>query len=508
MAPDPTNSRAATRHALLGCVLVSLVHLYILSAGFVWPLPSETAYYNRQADAFAHGQLHLLQKPVAGLLALPDPYDPVANRPFRKAVGVHDAVLYDGKFHLYWGPLPGALLVPVRLMVTTATGGGAVVGDEWLVLAFTLATTLWVSLLVRLLYVRHFADRPPALVGLAVAVYGLATPATYFLARPAVYEAAIVGGQCFLTAGLLALAAGFPRKDGVDRDGPSVRLFTTAGVCLGAAVACRVSLAIGVTAVAAVTVLWLLFHKPVGRPLVFRRARSLAGFTVPLVVTAALLLAYNYARFGRPLEFGQQYQLTGANYKAIPTLFSPANAVPGVWSYAMRPVAVVPTFPFLRARVGEGTFPAGMAMPPNYETFEPIAGIVLTTPVVAFALVALARLLRRDQLAGLRLTVLATAAAGGLGFAPCLFMVGSTQRYLMDLWPALAVLVAVGMFQVLTPGKPRGPRFLAVGALAGWTFAVGLLLGHSGYYDHFRVWNRPWFEALGGVVDDPPAKAG
>src|SRR4051794_28481271 len=73
-----------TRHALLGWFLVSAIHCFILTAGFVWPTPSYSAYYSRQADAFLKGQTHLILQPRPELLSLPDPYDPVANRPFRK----------------------------------------------------------------------------------------------------------------------------------------------------------------------------------------------------------------------------------------------------------------------------------------------------------------------------------------------------------------------------------------------------------------------------------------
>src|SRR4051794_2958668 len=82
-------SRGGTRHALLGWFLVSAIHCFILSAGFVWPLPSYTACFNRQSEGFLRGQTHLVLQPQKGLLALPDPYDPTANRPFRRGLGVH-----------------------------------------------------------------------------------------------------------------------------------------------------------------------------------------------------------------------------------------------------------------------------------------------------------------------------------------------------------------------------------------------------------------------------------
>jgi 4-amino-4-deoxy-L-arabinose transferase-like glycosyltransferase len=485
---SPAIVRQATRSAVLGFVLVALLQVYILSAGGVWPLPSYSAYYARQADAFTNGQAHLLQRPVPGLTALPDPYDPDANRPYRKSEGVHDCVLYEGKFYLYWGPMPAVLLVPFRAIAPYIAGRPATIGDEWLVLAFMLGTTLFVTLLIRRLYLQHFSDRPAGLVAAGIAAYGLATPTLHFLARPAVYEAAIAGGQCFLMLGLWLLSRAWPT-------GAGRRWWLLAGAALGAAVASRVSLAIGVTAVGVVVAAHCLMHVARGNRAAWQ---SLAAFATPLVLAAAVLVAWNVVRFGKPLEFGQQYQLTGANYRATPALFGPANAVPGLWSYSVRPVAVDGVFPFVRARSGESTFPDGITLPPAYESYEPIAGLLPTTPIIIFALIPLLRLMRRNQPRELRTTVLLVALAGGLGFAPVPFMIGSTHRYLMDLWPAAAVLAAVGMMMIRRPGPGGRPLRLGIAALLIWTAGVGVLLGHTGYYEHFRTWNKPWYLTLGG----------
>jgi hypothetical protein len=521
----PLGMRAANRFALFGCLAVSAVHVVIWSAGLVWPVPSYSAYYNRQAEAFARGQTHLTLRPVPGLLALADPYDPVANLPYRRGVGVHDAVLYDGKFYLYWGPVPALLLTAVKPLFAAQT----VVGDEWLVLAFTIGTTVAAALLLRRLWWRCFPDRSPAVILFGLLILGLSAPATHLLARPAVYEAAIVGGQCFLLIGLLfgwhvidRGQSGMPprlptegRPPPIERRAtdlhndtkpdpaefrpqPSVRACLFAGGSLALAVGCRASLALAVTALAVVVTAALVVRlRDRPRLLVAR----LAAFGLPLAAGAAALAGYNLVRFGAPLEFGQRYQLTGANYKATPALFAPANAVPGLWSYLARPLAVRPQFPFVRARVGEGTFPDWVTIPPNYETHEPIAGLAVSAPAVLLAglpLVGTARRRRREP-AGLRPLVLMLALAAGLGFAPILLMLGSTQRYLMDVWPCCSILAAVGVWQLFIPGRRPSPVVRAVVCgLTAYSLAIGTLLGVTGYYDHFRTWNHTLYQWLGG----------
>ncbi len=96
-----------TLGAIGALVLVALVHVWVISAGTMtrWPEHSK-GYYDLLADAFLHGQTHLLIEPAPQLRALPDPYDASANQPWR----LHDAILHGGKYYFYWGPAP-ALIV-------------------------------------------------------------------------------------------------------------------------------------------------------------------------------------------------------------------------------------------------------------------------------------------------------------------------------------------------------------------------------------------------------------
>ena len=77
--------RQATRLSWLGFLLVALIQVWVLSAGWITYLPQYSAYYNRLSEAFRRGQCSLLIRPDSRHLALPDPYDPVDNLEFRSA---------------------------------------------------------------------------------------------------------------------------------------------------------------------------------------------------------------------------------------------------------------------------------------------------------------------------------------------------------------------------------------------------------------------------------------
>lgn len=81
-------------------------YLWISTTGRLDQWPSGKNYYNLLAQAFQRGQLHLLLEPAPELLSLENPYD------FRSRENISylwDASLYQGKYYLYWGPVPGLI---------------------------------------------------------------------------------------------------------------------------------------------------------------------------------------------------------------------------------------------------------------------------------------------------------------------------------------------------------------------------------------------------------------
>jgi hypothetical protein len=61
-------------------------------------------------SARAGGSAH---SPAPEISALPDPYDSVANGPYR----LHDASFYKGRYYLYFGPVPAVVLfLPFSLL--------------------------------------------------------------------------------------------------------------------------------------------------------------------------------------------------------------------------------------------------------------------------------------------------------------------------------------------------------------------------------------------------------
>src|SRR5437867_4333355 len=136
-----TNKHSALIWVLVPIAFVAVVHLWIVSAGRFAHWPQYTALNDMLADAFRHGQTSLLIQPRPELLALTNPYDAKANRDLR----LHDAVLNDGRYYLYWGPLPALLLTALKSLAP----GAGVVGDQHLAYFFAMTELLASATLLR-----------------------------------------------------------------------------------------------------------------------------------------------------------------------------------------------------------------------------------------------------------------------------------------------------------------------------------------------------------------------
>jgi hypothetical protein len=439
---------------------------------------SRTDYYNVLGDGFLDGQLSLPVKPAKELLALPNPYDPVANGPYR----LHDLSLYKGRYYMPWGPTPAlTLFLPFRLL------GLGDMPENLAVVLFSLGGLVFSILLLRLL-VRRFLPTTPLWVQLA-AIVALAfeNVAPFILRRPAVYEVAISAGYCFTFAGLYLLFTG------VLTERRSLLRLALGSLCLGLAVGARPNLLL----VALVLVfVWRLARRGALRAIRVRVAAALIG---PLLLCVAALVLYNYARFHSPLEFGQRYQLAGVEVRKKDT-FNPSYIVPGLYYYLFAPARLNLNFPFFHLPpppAYPGHVPAG------YDGVEVTGGLFPNVPILlvlpAVVPFVFARRLKLPSGLGAivgTLTLIGAAIVLALSFA----FWGTTMRYEMD-FLALLLLAAllVWLAAVSAVGKSRSVRRLfSVGGavLVGYGALVGAAISVTGYYDSLRTGSPGTYRTL------------
>jgi hypothetical protein len=505
MTDDPKHVSASTPTSLAGRVrscfhcetlilfalIALLVFLLLLynSGGHWSDWPASSTYYNQLADAFLHGQTHLLSEPDPRLANLSDPYSEIE----RKGVpALWDASYYNGHYYLYWGPVPAVGVVLFRTMVNIP------IGDNMVVLFATLGILL--SLVLILFQIRHrfFPQLPSWILYLTISAVVLGNPLLWILNRPLVYEASIAGGQMFLLAGLCIL---LPNLYSTKK--PAWR-YLLSSILWALSIGTRVSLA-GAVGALAVGASVILFRSALRRE---QLAIKLACLYLPLLMGTALLGGYNYIRFGNPLEFGLRYQLTDNDYtKPTNAILAAWNAPLNVYNYFARPVSVHRSFPFITPRRGKASFhPLPFPTPSLYYS-EPVTGLLISTPfllcVFGLCLSTLPpkwlRLSSRDSPVAFAPRSIPDPAfrgfcailfvAGILAFAPLLFYWYCSERFILDFVPLFLILSACGAWNIdehfLSNKRWRSFFLVLISGWAIWTVAVNILLGVTGYGNHW-----------------------
>jgi hypothetical protein len=474
---------------------LAIYYAFVASAGTFTTSGWNSDLYDQLAEGMRAGHLYLPTVPSKELLARENPY--TWESPDDWDAWLWDASLYKGRYYIYWGPVPGLLL----WLVKAVTGYSHTIHDQWLVLFFAIVRLLAGSALI----VRFARDQYPALPNwalyLALAMFALASPTPFVIARPVVYEASIAAGQGFLCMGLYCAYRGL---------GGTLRRtgwFVAAGSCLGLGLASRASLLVSAPLIIVITA--LCAQRPAKYPL-----RSVFGSLLALGTPAALSLAaygvYNHLRFDAFYEFGLKYQLTGRPFETSNQYF-----LPNVVSYLSAELHWSCKFPFVTLPE-KRYLSTWITWPSDYDVGEGwngerAGGVLVATTICWLWLAWLWRagVWLRHKYRGWRVRlsvpapfsnrelwwVLCSLAAIAAA-APASRVYLASMRYLEDAASGMLMGAIAAGFWLLRPARARadgrgarvyrrllGPALYT--ALALHTLFVGVCLGFTGYADAF-----------------------
>src|SRR5215471_16206666 len=178
---------------LLVAILIGVYYRWTARASgsdFLWGYDHLDGYYNFLSRAFAQGHFYLEMQPSRELLAQPDPWDPKVPLSMKW----HDMVLYGGRYYLYFGAAPAAVVfLPYRLVT-----GRDMPQNYGLFLICYAGFLFSCGALVRMLKLAA-ADPPIWLFALCLLALGVCSGAAFLLNRALHYEIAIGGGYLFLS---------------------------------------------------------------------------------------------------------------------------------------------------------------------------------------------------------------------------------------------------------------------------------------------------------------------
>jgi len=478
---------------VIGFVLV--VYIWYISLGLWTTWPARSKYYSLLAQGFLNHELSLPVEPSKKLLALSNPYDPAQHR---SVEAPPDFSLYQGKFYLYWGPVPALILAACKLLIPRD------LPDLYLVFGFLGGLFLIQAQLAVRLWERYFQELPKWILIMFLFVAGLSVPSVWMLGRAEIYEAAIAGGQFFFMAGFSAALSAITKTESADFK------LLLAGICWSLAIGTRLTLILPVGFLMLMLMYKLWINDPAHLGTLFRKALKLGA---PVVVGLALLAWYNWARFGSLSETGFTYQLAGTFIQEhLNEVMSYRYIVQNVYNYLFAPPQIQNQFPFVFSNGGaiQSVLPF-LDLPDFYNT-NPVTGLPYAAPMVLFSVLTLIKS-AASRAEGMQtsetsseLVWLVRSLAGAVFVASVFLLVffWAAMRYVLDFMPMLMLLSLIGYCQAYTAAKARGrERYIVILGilLAVLSIMFSQLLGISSSLKLFERKNPAmlnWFMELFG----------
>jgi hypothetical protein len=212
-----------------------------------------------------------------------------------------------------------------------------------------------------------------------------------------------------------------------------------------------------------------------------RRPARILAFLTPFVLVGLAVAAYNYARFGNPLEFGVRYLLTGENQQRIK--LAGEYVPPGLYYMLWCAPRFSPVFPWVLPAFRWPFDTLAYAFPQGY-FIEPTVGAFYLAPFLAGIF-----LIRKTGARWILWFLVASSAVILLFLTATGF---TTQRYEVDFLPVLvlAALTATGVRIARSTGLPRALLWSAFALTVAFGAIVNLSLGIGGPFDDLLK-NRP-----------------
>lgn len=372
-------------------------------------------YYNMLADAFLAGNLHIA--------ITPDQYY------------LHDMIPYEGKYYLQWGPVPAFFHLGFKLVGVTLTDRVACMLTGWI------SSFIFLSILLRLRG-RFFPETPLGAYRWLLYAFALATPTAMVSLRGSVYHESIAFGGLFILLAFWALLRYLEE--------PVWSWAVLAGVAIGLAAGCRVSLVLYGMAPGLLIIAYFLMKKVGLRCTLLH----VAVLSLPVIVSGLLQMAYNDARFGSPFDYGNRY-LPDATGQAA---FSLTYLWENIAQYLLALPEVSADFPWIAHN--------GWQPIEHLTRSEDMSSLLLMSPFVLLGLACFR--LKSSENDQLRLFAAAAVGSSGLMLVVMLCFAAASRRYMQDFMPVMMIAAGIGLGYI---GR-RGPQFWRKWRVVGWAVVI------------------------------------
>ena len=386
---------------------------------------SHHAQYNQLAESFLEGRLYLEKEPPEFLAEMENPYDYNARTQAAadaKATYYWDASYFDGHYYVYFGVLPVLLFyLPFRAITQLELPNRVVI--QMCLALFVIGAFLLIAKMIK----KYFKpSKIPFVSYIALSlIFVNASGAVFIAKRPDFYSIPII-----LSLALVMFGLYFWLKS-TDDPLKVNALYAFLGSLFMALVAAARPQFLFVS-VLAIVLFWssvftdrTLFSK--------KSIKSTIAICLPYLLVAAGVMWYNYARFGSPFDFGQNYNLTTNDMTGRGFRFERVGL--SIFTYFFQTPNINAAFPFVD-RVEINTSYLGTTI-----TEPMFGGIFATIPLLWILLLvpSISEKLKKNNLFYLVLMLPIISLATGIFDAQG---AGLLQRYVAD-FAYLAILAAI-----------------------------------------------------------------
>lgn len=455
-------------------VILSYINIYSINN-------DEIEFYSKNfVDAIMNGQVALLDEPSDEFKALENPYDTQErNNVERDKDYLWDTSYYNGKQYVYFGILPLLITFLPYHFITKKYLKMYIVVFIFSVLCFILLKEILLKLLSK-----YFNKIPFKLVVYSNIILFSGSLILYANGIPRVYELAILSGLFFVLLGIYYIL-----KSTEAEKNKYFNIFL-GSLFLALSVACRpidlfASLLI-VPYLISLLIENIKIMKENKTPLI----KLIIAVAIPYLTIGALLMWYNYIRFGNVFDFGTKYQLTIANMNALSNRLAviPIGLVTNLFSIP----EFLSEFPYITYHNKLSTFYG------YYYIENMIGGLFIIAPIV-FANLFVIKANKKTKNKKLKIIINSLIIVGMLICVLSIMMAGSNQRYLID-YAWMLILAGILIFFILYESlKSIEAKKILQGILCTitiYTFIISICAGIVSEKDYMRTYSSQEYYKL------------
>lgn len=385
--------------------------------------------YIQQFDAFMKGQLHFDVKPTEELLALENPYNP----DLRSGVYyLYDRAFFDGKYYSYFGIAPIILIYFPFYLIT-----GVLPVDSTVSGFFSLIAAVFIpSAVIEWAKFRKSNIRPWFAAVCGVGAFFSSSVLLIQRGNTPFYYIASIAGMALVSA----FAYWMLKAISADKKTKRAAFFFLAGISFALAFLSRLNSVIVPAVMVAVFVV-IYSVKRIKEKNIATLFMEMAVLALPVAAALGFSAWYNNARFGSPLQFGADYQLTIADASLYE--LGADGIVPSIVHYFLQPLGFTEEFPFIGfdyfAFSDYGRY---VYVDVNYGIFALPFNLLLLLSMFIFKSKKVSnesKILLSSGIAAMFITAFANFCLGGVIF-----------RYTSDISLASALLSAVVILEICT----------------------------------------------------------